>query len=74
MNCQDCGEKIPQKRLEAVPNARYCVACQKLAEEEVAVPDSALAMPEVDDWERARQARSYRHQRRIGGQIPQEAA
>jgi hypothetical protein len=26
--CLDCDEPIPQKRLDAVPDARYCVYCQ----------------------------------------------
>lgn len=26
--CEVCGEPIPAKRLEAVPNARRCVVCQ----------------------------------------------
>ena len=25
--CQGCGEHIPQRRLEALPWARYCVSC-----------------------------------------------
>ncbi len=28
--CLHCGEKIEEKRLEAVPWARYCVHCQEL--------------------------------------------
>lgn len=27
-DCQNCGDAIPVARLAAVPNARYCVACQ----------------------------------------------
>jgi DnaK suppressor protein len=26
--CDDCGERIPNKRLKAVPWAAYCVPCQ----------------------------------------------
>ena len=26
--CDDCGEPIPQKRREAIPGVRTCVACQ----------------------------------------------
>jgi DnaK suppressor protein len=33
-NCERCGETIADKRLEALPFARYCVACQRLVEEE----------------------------------------
>ena len=27
--CEDCGEDIPAKRLEAVPGAIRCIECQK---------------------------------------------
>lgn len=30
--CVNCGESISEKRLEAVPWARYCVKCQDLQE------------------------------------------
>ena len=26
--CDDCGEAIPQKRREALPGVRTCIACQ----------------------------------------------
>ena len=26
--CEDCGERIPKRRREALPGARTCVACQ----------------------------------------------
>ena len=26
--CQTCGKKIAQKRLEAIPQTRYCLPCQ----------------------------------------------
>ncbi|MBP7146831.1 MAG: TraR/DksA family transcriptional regulator [Acidobacteria bacterium] len=32
--CLMCGEEVGQKRLEAIPWARYCVQCQELAERE----------------------------------------
>ena len=31
--CSHCGEKIPAKRLQAVPWARYCIDCQEQAEQ-----------------------------------------
>jgi len=31
-NCQDCGEPIDPARLEASPEAVFCVACQKQRE------------------------------------------
>jgi len=31
--CQKCGEPIPEKRLEALPFALYCIQCQKKKEE-----------------------------------------
>src|SRR5438309_11590842 len=32
--CERCGEAIADKRLEALPFARYCIDCQRLGEEE----------------------------------------
>ncbi len=32
--CERCREPIPEKRLEALPFARYCIACQRAVEEE----------------------------------------
>jgi DnaK suppressor protein len=26
--CDDCGQPIPEERLEALPKARYCLACK----------------------------------------------
>jgi len=31
--CSHCEEKIPAKRLQAVPWARYCIDCQEQAEQ-----------------------------------------
>jgi DnaK suppressor protein len=33
-DCERCGEGISDKRLEALPFARYCIDCQRLIEEE----------------------------------------
>jgi DnaK suppressor protein len=33
-NCERCGESISDKRLEALPFARYCIDCQRVVEEE----------------------------------------
>ena len=32
--CERCAEEISQKRLEALPFARYCIECQRAVEEE----------------------------------------
>lgn len=32
--CERCGEAIAEKRLEALPFARYCIDCQRLIEDE----------------------------------------
>lgn len=32
-HCSHCEDKIPAKRLQAVPWARYCIDCQELAEQ-----------------------------------------
>jgi DnaK suppressor protein len=31
--CTNCGKSVEPKRLEAVPWARYCIACQELEEQ-----------------------------------------
>ncbi len=33
-SCERCGEQISDKRLDALPFARYCITCQRVAEEE----------------------------------------
>ena len=33
-DCERCGESIAEKRLEALPFARYCIDCQRTVEEE----------------------------------------
>lgn len=30
--CENCGEPIPEKRLRAMPEARYCIQCQTKAD------------------------------------------
>ena len=32
--CERCGATIAEKRLDAVPFARYCITCQRLVEQE----------------------------------------
>ena len=32
--CERCGEPIAEKRLEALPFARYCIDCQRVVEQE----------------------------------------
>lgn len=39
--CEGAGERIPKKRLDAIPWARYCVKCAALAEKGL--------LPEKDD-------------------------
>lgn len=29
MNCKECGNQIPERRLELVPGTKYCVECQE---------------------------------------------
>jgi DnaK suppressor protein len=33
-SCERCGEEIAEKRLEALPFARYCIDCQRVIEQE----------------------------------------
>lgn len=44
--CLSCEEPIPAKRLQALPWARYCVACQEIAGPE-ADQEWAAVMPRV---------------------------
>jgi DnaK suppressor protein len=37
--CVNCGEPVPEKRLEAVPWARYCLKCQDLQERGLLNPE-----------------------------------
>ncbi|HZH31036.1 MAG TPA: TraR/DksA family transcriptional regulator [Pyrinomonadaceae bacterium] len=39
--CQSCGEPISERRLEAVPTARYDAACQSRLEEQEGLDDHA---------------------------------
>lgn len=32
-DCQNCGKEVNPKRLNAIPWARYCLACQELVEQ-----------------------------------------
>jgi RNA polymerase-binding transcription factor len=32
--CERCGEPIAEKRLDALPFARYCIDCQRVTEQE----------------------------------------
>lgn len=38
--CEDCGDRIPQRRREALPSVRTCVRCQ--AERDKAVVHSTI--------------------------------
>lgn len=31
--CENCGEKIPEARRQAVPGCRYCIKCQTIMEQ-----------------------------------------
>jgi DnaK suppressor protein len=41
--CDECGEPIPLKRLQAVPWAEYCIPCQERMESVASVEEEALA-------------------------------
>lgn len=30
MKCAECGDKIPDGRLEALPNTKYCLKCSDI--------------------------------------------
>jgi len=46
-DCERCGEAIADKRLEALPFARYCIDCQRAVEEgtDTAVGEGTRAIP-----------------------------
>ena len=44
--CYDCGDKIPDGRLKAIPYARLCVGCKSIREEK-----EAKGIPIEDDLE-----------------------
>lgn len=35
-HCEECGEKIPQARREAIKGVRFCIGCQSVRDEELA--------------------------------------
>jgi DnaK suppressor protein len=40
-SCESCGESIEPKRLDAVPWARYCRACQEVEEQRDSLPEGS---------------------------------
>lgn len=46
--CVDCGKLIPRKRLEVLPFARRCLACEGLAERKINVVEEEA---EEEDWD-----------------------
>src|SRR6185503_7571783 len=45
--CLECEEEISPKRLDAVPWARYCVACQQRITDRIAAGELASELQEV---------------------------
>ncbi|MES1928023.1 hypothetical protein SADO_02170 [Salinisphaera dokdonensis CL-ES53] len=33
-HCEECGDDIPQRRREAIPGVRLCVACQEAVDQD----------------------------------------
>lgn len=54
--CEECGKEIPEKRLRAVPDTRYCVKCQelygkgKILAHELGDAEAIGAKPETSHW------------------------
>jgi hypothetical protein len=51
--CNECEEPISEKRLAAVPDAEYCVRCQRMYDKRIKPGDSRVdgalvAMGELD--------------------------
>lgn len=44
--CENCGKQIPKQRLDAIPWARYCVACATLLEK------GLLAKKKYEEYDR----------------------
>lgn len=52
VECSDCGEEIPPKRVEALPNVKLCIACQTKAEKTGKFQRHKIdVQPEVESWE-----------------------
>ena len=47
--CEFCNTPIPQKRLDAVPNARFCVDCQPTERFNESLVSRAIAEPGEQD-------------------------
>ena len=41
--CQDCDEQIPERRLRALPWAKFCISCQERADRESSGMAEAMA-------------------------------
>lgn len=52
MNCEECEEEIPEKRLKAKPDAKLCVRCQERHDRKVQIRDvfDSLANNEWEGW------------------------
>ena len=44
--CEECGKKIPVDRMDAVPYARYCMACEEKNEN----PSANLNTGRIQGW------------------------
>ncbi|MCC9599128.1 TraR/DksA family transcriptional regulator [Stieleria sp. JC731] len=40
--CEDCGKPIPLTRLRAVPHARECITCHRVAEQRSSHPSASM--------------------------------
>src|SRR6185436_17262238 len=50
--CDNCGENIPAKRLEALPNAKFCIKCQGKRESSGLFQRHMIDIqPEIESWE-----------------------
>lgn len=47
VKCEACGAVIPEKRLKAVPNTKYCVKCVDNFIENTVDPDEVCAKSSV---------------------------
>jgi DnaK suppressor protein len=74
-DCMQCGEEIPEKRLEVTPWARHCIRCQELEEQGLLEPpefepdqeDEEEELPAVEEEGEAGEEEAQQAVKVIGG-------
>lgn len=54
LDCEDCGEPIPPKRLALLPNTKHCVRCappvQRRSEADLSGTNALIQHTENSNW------------------------